>query len=115
MANLSVKVDFKKELEKLKEEVKEIANDSVIDRTEFATAALARVTPIDTGYARSRWVYKFEKNSSNGDVIGIIDNDAPYIGILNKGHSRQAPSFFIEKTLIAIGELEDPVVDYLEE
>jgi len=114
MPNLNVKVDFQSELLKLKEEVKQIANDSVIDRTAFATEALARVTPVDTGYARSRWTHSIEKDY-NDNLVGIIDNDAPYIGILNKGHSRQAPSLFIEKTLIAIGELEDPVVDYLDE
>lgn len=114
MPNLNVKVDFQNELQKLRKEVKEIANDSVIDRTAFATEALARVTPVDTGYARSRWTHNVEEDI-NGNMVGIIDNDAPYIGILNQGHSQQAPSLFIEKTLIAIGELEDPVVEYLDE
>jgi len=114
MPSLNVKVDFNSELRKLKEEVKEIANDSVKDRTEFATSALARVTPVDTGYARSRWTSYVEKDI-NGYLVGTIDNDAPYIGRLNKGHSQQAPTLFIEKTLIAIGELQDPVVEYLDE
>ena len=113
MLKFTAKVDFQKELEKLRKEVKDIEEDNIKERTAFATEALTRVTPIDTGYARSRWTYRYEKAQDNS-VIGIIDNDAPYIGILNRGHSKQAPSFFIEKTLIAIGELQDPVVDYLE-
>jgi len=112
MLKFTAKVDFKSELEKLKEEVKQIADDSVVERTAFATEALTRVTPIDTGYARSRWSYKFD-NSEKGNTIGIIDNDASYIGLLNQGNSNQAPAYFIEKTLISIGELEDPVIDYL--
>jgi HK97 gp10 family phage protein len=108
MPNLLIKVDFEQELKRIREEVKQIANDSVEERTKFATMALTRVTPVDTGYARSRWTYKYKKDEE-GNVIGVIDNDAPYIGILNTGWSKQAPSFFIEKTLAVVGELDAPV------
>jgi flagellin-like hook-associated protein FlgL len=108
MPNLNIKVDFQEELQRIREEVKQIANDSVTERTQFATTALARVTPIDTGYARSRWTYSYKKDEQ-GNVIGLINNDADYIGILNTGWSKQAPRFFIEKTLAAIGELDGPV------
>lgn len=111
---LTTKVDFKTELERIKKEVKQESNQTVEARTEFATDALRRVTPIDTGYARSRWTYTIEKDAL-GNTVGLIDNDAPYIGRLNQGSSKQAPKYFIEQTLIAIGELRNPVVDYLEE
>jgi HK97 gp10 family phage protein len=110
MTKLNIKVNFNEELEKLKEEVNKITNDSVAERTAFATEALRRVTPIDTGYARSRWGH-IVKTERDGFVTGIINNDAPYIGILNTGWSKQAPRFFIEKTLIAIGELTGPISD----
>jgi hypothetical protein len=114
MPNLKVVVDFKGEIARLSQEVKQIKNDSVIERTQFATEALARVTPVKSGYARSRWAYSFTTDEK-GDVIGSIDNDAPYIGRLNLGWSSQAPAFFIEQVLIAIGELSAPVVDYIDE
>lgn len=114
MPNLKVVVDFGNELEKLQEEVKQIANDNLVERTAFATEALARVTPVKTGFARSRWKYSFEEDTE-GNLIGNIDNDAPYIGKLNAGWSKQAPPFFIEQVLITIGELSAPVVDYIDE
>jgi flagellin-like hook-associated protein FlgL len=108
MPNLNIRVDFQEELQRIREEVKTISNNSVEERTAFAANALTRVTPIDTGYARSRWTYRYKKDEE-GNLIGLIDNDAPYIGILNTGWSKQAPRFFIEKTLAAIGELDSPV------
>jgi hypothetical protein len=114
MPKLNIVVDFDEELVKLREEVKQIQNDNLVERTKFATSSLARVTPVRTGYARSRWKYSFEEDSE-GNVVGNIDNDAPYIGRLNQGSSQQAPKFFIEQVLIAIGELSAPVVDYIDE
>lgn len=43
-------------------------------------------TPVDTGYAKSRW----NKTSSTKSVE--IKNDAPYIEPLDKGSSKQAPN-----------------------
>jgi len=114
MPKLNVVVDFESELKKIREEVQTIKDENLVERTEFATSSLARVTPVKTGYARSRWSYKFEKDQ-NGELVGVIDNDAPYIGRLNAGSSQQAPKFFIEQVLIAIGELSAPVVDYIDE
>ena len=48
-------------------------------------------TPVDTGTARDGWRVTEE---------GII-NDVPYVDRLNKGSSRQAPSNFIEHTVLA--------------
>lgn len=52
--------------------------------------ALQTATPVDTGYAESRW--RVEGSA--------IVNDADYIDDLNKGHSEQAPAYFIEETLL---------------
>jgi HK97 gp10 family phage protein len=110
MSKLSIRVNFKQELERIKKDFKIAKNNTVEERTAFATESLARVTPIDTGYARSRWEYKIL--TINGESIGVISNDADYIDYLNKGSSKQAPPYFIERTLIAIGELSAPVLEY---
>jgi hypothetical protein len=52
---------------------------------------LKEATPVDTGYARDAWRVKDSK----------IVNEAPYISELNAGSSKQAPSYFIEKTVLA--------------
>ncbi len=77
---------------------------------------LAFVTPKDTGYAASRWTYdsvekpvitykvKFSNFLLNlGSKEYIVSNDTPYIVYLNKGSSKQAPSYFIEQTILSNG------------
>ena len=51
---------------------------------------LAEATPVDTGEAQRGW--RLEGNK--------IVNDVEHIGILNEGHSQQAPVRFIEKTIL---------------
>lgn len=56
-------------------------------------ADLARETPVDTGAARHGWQV---------DLVGdqqVITNAVPYIGELNRGHSKQAPAGFIEAVI----------------
>ena len=52
---------------------------------------LRAATPIDTGRARAGWKYE----------DGQISNDVEYIDRLNAGSSTQAPTHFIERTLLA--------------
>jgi len=63
------------------------------EKIEEIVAALQEATPVDTGYARGNWV-----NNSNK----TITNDAEYLEQLNAGSSQQAPSHFIESTLLNI-------------
>jgi len=105
--NVKIRVDYEKEIDRIKKEAVKIANGSVQERTKFATEALRSVTPVDTGYAASRWQY--EMKTINGETVGDITNDTPYLIYLNKGSSKQAPPFFIEQTLLTIGELSAPV------
>lgn len=56
---------------------------------------LQSATPVDTGKARDGW-------EIDGDRI---INEVEYIENLNKGSSRQAPTHFIEKTLLSQKEL----------
>jgi hypothetical protein len=84
--------------ELLKERVKQsktVAEVMAID--------MAINTPVDTGYARSRW-----KSSVNGNSV-VVSNDAPYIEDLNSGSSKQAPQFFVERTALKYGRLTGPV------
>ena len=60
------------------------------EKIEKLVVALKEATPVDTGYAQSRW--RREGNT--------IVNDAEYMTQLNGGSSQQAPSYFIEKTLL---------------
>ena len=50
-------------------------------------------TPVDTGYAQSRW------QMSIGKEDFVITNDAPYISYLEDGHSKQAPIGMVAVTL----------------
>jgi hypothetical protein len=53
--------------------------------------ALKDNTPVDTGEARDGWYL---------DKDGNIVNEVEHIEALNDGHSKQAPEYFIEKTLL---------------
>lgn len=55
------------------------------------------ITPIRTGFAKSQW----RKTSKYrlGDSGVIVENTAPYIAILDKGSSRQAPSGIVTPVL----------------
>jgi hypothetical protein len=109
MLKVSLEIkDFKQELSRIKREAQSLINAEITEITEFSTQSLIDVTPVDTGFARSQW--KFDvKTNENGDSVGVISNGAPYIKRLNDGYSRQAPRFFIEKTLSQIGEIVAPL------
>lgn len=53
-------------------------------------AALKKATPVDTGHARDGWQL----------AAGKIINNVDYISELNGGSSRQAPSHFVEQTVL---------------
>lgn len=96
-------VDFKKEMKRLEKEVLERGTMEVHEQIDLATDNLRVVTPVDTGKARKGW--KNKKINSLGGQTGEISNDVEYIDILNKGHSKQAPKYFIEQVLTKIGIL----------
>lgn len=91
--------------------------DAVADRSadNLLQTLIAR-TPIDTGYARSRWSMTRAFNpagvayyiSRTTPLFGLtrsytFTNDAPYIDVLNTGWSQQAPARFIEQTILQEG------------
>jgi hypothetical protein len=62
---------------------------------------LIEKTPVDTGYAKSRW----RLVSTWNPLFPVkIVNDCPYMPELNSGHSNQAPAYFIERTALKYGK-----------
>lgn len=84
-----------KEIAKLKREVDAKRKTILIEELSKVLIQLKANTPVDTGEARDGW---FIDDDS-------IKNDVPHIVNLNKGSSKQAPSFFIEKTILSNREL----------
>jgi len=61
-------------------------------------AELEAATPVDTGFAASRW-------ESKGFFPSMrVENDASYIERLNQGSSKQAPAFFVERIALRFGK-----------
>lgn len=68
---------------------------------------LAAATPVDTGEAANGW--RVEGNK--------LINDVPHIAQLNHGTSDQAPSYFVEATLLSDANVKPAglIVDYKED
>lgn len=96
-------VNFRQEMARIEEEVKEIANKDIEGRIKYATSQLKVVTPVDTGEARLGWFDEIERNRYGGFSGGTIVNDVEHISVLNTGSSKQAPKYFIEQVLVTIG------------
>jgi hypothetical protein len=101
--NLEI-VNFREELKRVEREIKRQANMEIGQRVDFATKTLKLVTPVDTGKARKGWKNKTYR-SPDGYLDGSIVNEVEYMSRLNKGHSKQAPKYFIEQVLTKIGIL----------
>lgn len=104
MTQISLEViNFEQEMQRIEEEVAALANAEIKELIEYGTQQLRVVTPVDKGRARRGWDYSFELGRRGKILGGTIFNDVEYIDRLNKGHSKQAPSYFIEQTLSTIG------------
>ena len=57
-------------------------------------------TPVKTGFARDSWVIA-NQISQLGDV-GVINNDAPYIGWLEFGTDRMYPRYMVRDTILEL-------------
>ena len=77
-------------LSKLKEEIDQSVDKQFQKYKKVLLHALMNATPIDTGVARHGWVLTPDS----------FINEVKYISKLNEGTSRQAPAYFIEKTLL---------------
>lgn len=58
-------------------------------------AGLMLATPVDTGRARNGWQLEL-------GAMPVVENQVPYIGVLNDGHSKQAPALFIEAEIARV-------------
>jgi hypothetical protein len=93
MTVLNVDATFKTLQGKMAAEVK----DKDRKRNNDLVEDLKEATPVDTGFAQSRW-HRVEV----GQVTNII-NDSEYIEYLNQGSSKQAPAYFIESVALKYG------------
>ena len=76
-----------------------IAVRQIILRSEKMVTDLVMETPIDTGEARAGWKVRRTSKGVN------ITNDVDHITDLNEGSSQQAPSNFIEYTMMKYGKV----------
>jgi len=83
MIRVKLKGNFLDEASKAQKKAKDA-------KIEACVAALKVATPIDTGEARDGW--HREKDA----IVNRVD----HISHLNKGTSKQAPKYFIERTLL---------------
>lgn len=98
-------VGFEQEMERIREEVRELANLSLHETVDYATDQLRIVTPVDSGEARRGWRNNniTLKSISGLERVSTISNDVEHIVYLNQGSSKQAPKYFIEQVLSTIG------------
>lgn len=86
---LKAKLTGNLDLSDLKKEI-----DSFVRDLSNQTIRIAKqTTPIDTGRARKGW-----RKSVNRQGFEV-ENSVPYIGFLEKGHSKQAPKGILKPTV----------------
>jgi len=104
MTKISLKVvNFEREMKRIESEIFAIGNLEITALIKYGTEQLKVVTPVDTGKAREGWQSKVDLTRRGKFLSGTIFNRVEYIDVLNKGHSQQAPNYFIEQTLSRIG------------
>lgn len=83
--------------------IRELSTEINTDLSKFVKdyiVTLKQTTPIRTGRARNGWNNIFKKSSiGKGGNIPIAQNNVPYIGVLDDGSSRQAPTGIVEPAL----------------
>lgn len=112
--------EFEREIKKFILDVEKLTEDTFKKIAIDADAALVMGTPVDTGRARGNWLPSINETINEpidredksgemtvaeaaavietaklGDIIHL-QNNVPYIGRLNDGHSAQAPAGFVE-------------------
>jgi hypothetical protein len=127
--------NLNKELDDVSQEVREVIYQASVATAFNAVTSLQQQTPIDTGRARNSWnistdTKDFKKdfsaisvnsllattalNTLDSDGLSVdiyLTNSAPYINELNRGKSDQAPSRFIERTLLQFYDPDGVIVD----
>jgi fumarate hydratase class II len=109
MVALSIKISGLDEIQaSLQKELARVKQAKLEEVVPSLISDLKDNTPVDTGRARHGWKGEVK------DGRAVIENDVPYIGELNRGHSKQAPAYFIEQTILSHKDLrpEGALVDY---
>ena len=60
---------------------------------------LRNFTPVDKGTAKRGWQVVYRNQIGDRDNYSVIRNRVPYIDVLEKGHSKQAPRGMTEPAL----------------
>lgn len=91
-----MKIDFSDLANNIVKDVK-LTEQELVDLTAKITldvhADLVLVTPVGTGTARGGWT---AVTPTAPYEAGVVENNVDYIGILNDGHSPQAPAGFVD-------------------
>jgi|TARA_R110002124_G_C8942056_1_gene512760 hypothetical protein len=61
--------------------------------------SLVSLTPIDSGRAKSGWVYLYNNQIGKKTSYKLFTNKVPYVGVLDNGWSKQAPKGMFEPTV----------------
>ena len=93
------RIDIAKVRRELASKIKVLQDKQLETTAPLLIEELISNTPIDTGKARASW--SLDKGA---DGIYRVKNSAPYIGALNAGSSKQAPSHFIESIAMKYGK-----------
>lgn len=91
-------------LDKLAKDIEKEHKRTLLASSKDIMHDLVLVTPVDTGLAQDSWRLNVKKKSV------VISNNVPYINELNRGHSQQAPPYFIEKVLLRHGKASGTLV-----
>lgn len=94
-----IDIDFSDLLDGIDEDI-ELTEEQLLQLSQKITldvhADLVRATPVDTRRARGGWQ---AETPQSVDENGIVDNNVEYINKLNDGHSKQAPTNFVENVV----------------
>lgn len=78
-------------------DMKNSIEGAVDDLFQDINTEVKRTTPKRTGYASRQW--RYSRPYRYGYTGTVIENRASYIGVLDKGSSRQAPNGIVEPVL----------------
>ena len=108
-------VNLNSSIDKLKKDADKEVEIELRARSLKAFADVKLMTPVDTGQARSSWYIGYTEKYSDGKGSNsnitvltpknkpqeiIVTNGVTYIQFLNNGHSKQAPTKFIESAFL---------------
>jgi len=104
-------INLNSSIDKLKKDTDKVVEQELRAKSLRAFADVKLMTPVDTGQARSSWYIGYTEKYSDGkgsssNITVLVPKDKPqeiivtngvtYIQFLNNGHSKQAPTKFIE-------------------